>query len=60
MRFQGAILRQIAGLRGEPYRLATPEEEAQGIDGHVGNNPVSMKPVTIRAKKCCQKKSLSK
>jgi hypothetical protein len=50
LRFQDAILRHLASLRGEPYRLATPEEEAKGIDGYLGKKPVSIKPTTYESK----------
>ena len=30
------------------YRLATPEEEAQGIDGMIGSRFVSIKPITYK------------
>lgn len=41
---QEAILSKIAEKLGEPYKLATPEEESQGIDGYVGKTPYSVKP----------------
>ena len=45
---QKAILRKIAEIKGRNYRLATPEEESQGIDGFVGLKPYSIKPDTYR------------
>lgn len=45
---QEAILSKLAEKRGEDYRLATPEEESQGIDGYVGNIPYSIKPDTYK------------
>lgn len=50
MKFQGAILRHLADLRGQPWKLATPDEEAQGIDGFIGGSPVSVKPTTYKSK----------
>lgn len=41
---QEAILSKIADSLGREYRLATPSEEAQGIDGFVGETPYSIKP----------------
>lgn len=41
---QEAILSKIAESLGEEYRLATPYEESQGIDGFVGDTPYSVKP----------------
>ncbi|MDW8464869.1 MAG: MjaI family restriction endonuclease [Chloroherpetonaceae bacterium] len=46
LKFQSAILRKIAELKGVSYRTASPEEEAKGIDGFIGETPVSIKPKT--------------
>ncbi len=51
LRFQEAILKRVSGIRRCDYRLATPEEEARGIDGYVGEQPVSIKPDTYKAKR---------
>lgn len=45
---QKAILASLAERKGTTYRLATPEEEAVGIDGYVGNIPYSIKPGTYK------------
>lgn len=45
---QEAILSKISAKSGKPYRLATPEEESQGIDGYVGQTPYSVKPDTYK------------
>ena len=45
---QKAILASLAERKGTTYRLATPEEESQGIDGFVGSKPYSIKPDTYR------------
>lgn len=50
LRFQEAILKRGAELKGAGYRLSEPEEEAKGIDGYIGDEPVSIKPVTYQAK----------
>ena len=50
LRFQEAILKKLAENKGLQYRLSTPEEEASGIDGFIGNNPISIKPVTYKSK----------
>lgn len=50
LRFQEAILKRVAQEKKTTYRLATPEEEAKGIDGYIGNQPVSIKPSTYRSK----------
>ena len=46
--FQEAILKKVAELEKAEYRLATPQEEAQGIDGYIGSEPVSIKPITYK------------
>lgn len=50
LRFQESILAKIASEENTTYRLAMPEEEAQGIDGFIGETPVSIKPATYRTK----------
>lgn len=46
---QKAILASLAAKIGKEYRLATPEEESQGIDGYIGNTAYSIKPDTYKA-----------
>lgn len=36
LRFQEAILKKCAEIKGTNYRLSTPEEESKGIDGYIG------------------------
>lgn len=50
LRFQESILKKVASLDRESYRLATPEKEYQGIDGYIGSRKVSIKPITYRTK----------
>ena len=45
---KGAVCTKLAQKLGKNYRLATPEEESQGIDGYVGNVPYSVKPDTYK------------
>ena len=45
---QEAILSKLAQKLGMDYRLATSEEESQGIDGYVGKVPYSVKPDTYK------------
>jgi hypothetical protein len=33
---------------GKPFRLANPEEESKGIDGYIGDEPVSIKPKSYK------------
>ncbi|MEM2179126.1 MAG: MjaI family restriction endonuclease [Candidatus Aenigmatarchaeota archaeon] len=51
LRFQEAILKKLSLLSGKKYRMATPKEESKGIDGFIGNIPVSIKPETYKIKK---------
>ncbi len=50
LRFQEAILKKGAEITGTTYRLSEPDEESKGIDGYIGDVPVSIKPHTYRAK----------
>ena len=49
LRFQEAILKKLAEMKGCNYRLAEPYEESQGIDGFVGEEAYSIKPSTYRS-----------
>jgi hypothetical protein len=51
LRFQEAILKRIAEELGRHYRLATPDDEAKGIDGYINDIPVSIKPSTYKSKR---------
>lgn len=48
LRFQEAILKRGAEIKRVGYRLATTDEEAKGIDGFIGDIPVSVKPTTYK------------
>jgi uncharacterized protein YukE len=50
LRFQEAILKKAAELKGADYRLSEPDEESKGIDGYIGNIPISIKPHTYEVK----------
>ena len=50
MKFQEAIISKIAERLGYEFRLALPAEEAQGIDGFIGEKPISIKPTTYKSK----------
>lgn len=51
LRFQEAILKKVANIKKEKHRLSTPQEESKGIDGFIGDIPISIKPITYRTKK---------
>ena len=50
MYLQQAILATLADQMGKKWRLATPQEEARGIDGYVGETAYSIKPDSYRSK----------
>jgi hypothetical protein len=50
LRFQPAIIKKGAEIKKVSYRLATTEEEAKGIDGFIGDIPVSVKPISYKVK----------
>jgi len=50
LRFQKAILTKIAEIKQMTYRPSTPEEESKGVDGYIGETPVSVKAITYKSK----------
>jgi hypothetical protein len=50
LKFQEAILKHIAASVNKSYRLSDPEEEARGIDGYIGEMPISIKPQSYESK----------
>jgi hypothetical protein len=48
LRFQKSILKRIAYEKNTTYRTANAFEESKGIDGYIGDKPVSIKPITYR------------
>jgi hypothetical protein len=50
LRFQEAVLKKGAELKGTDFRLSEPVEESKGIDGYIGDIPVSIKPDTYKLK----------
>lgn len=50
LKFQEAILKKVAEHLDKTYSLSTPEEESKGIDGYIGELPISIKPVTYKTK----------
>jgi hypothetical protein len=54
--FQETILKTISKRKGVNYRNSTPEEESKGIDGYIGEVPVSIKPITYKTKSMLQEK----
>ncbi|MFZ5450938.1 MAG: MjaI family restriction endonuclease [Thermodesulfobacteriota bacterium] len=50
LKSQGAIIKKVAELKAKTYRFSNREEESKGIDGFIGNTPVSIKPKTYQLK----------
>jgi uncharacterized protein YukE len=50
LRFQEAILKKGAEIKKTDSRLSEPHEESRGIDGFIGDIPVSIKPETYKVK----------
>jgi len=51
LKFQEAILKKGAEIKGVEYKLSEKTEESQGIDGYIGGIPISIKPETYKIKK---------
>ena len=51
LQFQEAILKKGAEIKGVGYKLSEKTGESQGIDGYIGDTPVSIKPETYKLKK---------
>jgi hypothetical protein len=49
-RTEEAVLKKLSEEYGLPYELGTAEDESKGIDGYLGDHPVSVKPVTYKQK----------
>lgn len=48
LKFQEVILKKAAEIKNTTYRLSNPDEESRGIDGFIGDIPVSIKPTTYK------------
>jgi hypothetical protein len=51
LKFQEAILKKGAEIKGVEYKLSEKTEESRGIDGYIGGISVSIKPDTYKIKK---------
>lgn len=49
-RNEEAIFEKLAAEYGLEYSRSTPAEESKGIDGYLGTQPVSIKPITYQQK----------
>ncbi len=48
LKFQISIIKSLANKVNEDYRVASPMEESKGIDGYIGDRPISIKPITYK------------
>ncbi len=48
LRVSRSCAKKIAEQFNTKYKLSMPEEERKGIDGYIGNVPVSLKPITYK------------
>ena len=48
LKFQSAIIAFLAAKVGKTWRLANVEEEAHGIDGFIGEQPLQIKSITYK------------
>ncbi|MDR9429988.1 MAG: MjaI family restriction endonuclease [Natronomonas sp.] len=49
-RNEEAVLKKLSEEYDLPYELGTAEDESKGIDGYLGSQPVSVKPITYKQK----------
>jgi len=56
LQFQEAILKKGAEIRKAGYKMSEKTGESQGIDGFIGDIPVSIKPETYKIKKSLSEK----
>lgn len=59
LRIQAAILQKIAEDFSVSYRIASPQDESKGIDGWIGNQPVSVKPSSYNSQKMILPENIS-
>ena len=51
LQFQEAILKKGAEIKGVGYKMSEKTGESRGIDGYIGDIPVSIKPETYKIQK---------
>lgn len=51
LKFQEAILSKTAAIFNTTYKFSDQGDESKGIDGYIGDIPVSIKPETYKTKK---------
>jgi hypothetical protein len=41
---------KVAELEEKTWKLSSPNDESKGVDGYLGNEPVSIKPTSYKTK----------
>jgi len=54
--FQKSILKTVSKLKNTTYKMADAVDEAKGIDGYIGEIPVSIKPISYNTKNMLREK----
>lgn len=52
---QKAVLLKVSAHFDVPYKVSSAEDESKGIDGYIGETPISIKPVTYKNKGLAEK-----
>ncbi len=60
LEFQEAILIKTSNLLKTTYRFSSAKDERKGIDGYIGDTPVSIKPESYKSKKDLREKIAAK
>ena len=50
LRFQTSILKRVAEIKKLPFTEATSSDESKNIDGYIGGEPVTVKPISHKTK----------
>lgn len=56
LKFQEILLKKLSKIKKTTYRLSNPDEESLGIDGYLGNIPISIKPFSYKTKNMLSEK----
>lgn len=50
LRLQPSIIKRVAEIKNLPYTEATSSDESKNIDGYIGGEPVTVKPISHKTK----------
>ena len=57
LQFQEAILKKGAEIKGVNYKMSEKTGESRGIDGYLGDIPISIKPETYKLEKIIKRRN---